>query len=239
MYIHTEKIHNTKSAEVVVPILIDLFHPKSVLDVGCGTGTWLKVFRDYGIEEIYGLDGDYVDLRSLFVAPQFFKALDLRNEFQLNKAFDITICLEVAEHLPESSAGNLVRSLVNHSDIIIFSAAIPGQGGQNHLNEQWPRYWQSLFKKYSYSFLDLIRPLIWDSSDVFWWYRQNLYVVVKDSIKCRFINEIPLLSVKHHLPLEKEIRRLACEHKKILAGGMGVRSSFKILYRAIKRRIIR
>ena len=89
--------------------------------------------------------------------------------------------MEVAEHLPESSSDFLVKSLITHSDLILFSAAIPGQGGQNHLNEQWPEYWERKFSKHGFIFLDIFRPLIWNDPTVDFWYKQNMFLVAKNT----------------------------------------------------------
>ena len=106
-----------------------------------------------------------------------FKAHDLRTPFTLNRKFDLAICLETAEHLPESSSDVLVSNLVSHADRILFSAAVPGQGGQNHINEQWPEYWEAKFAVHGFYFQDTIRPLIWTNPKVEWWYRQNIFLV--------------------------------------------------------------
>lgn len=237
MYIHTEAIHNTKSAEAVVPIILNLFNIKSVLDVGCGTGTWLKVFHDYGIKDICGIDGVYVDINSLVIESKYYKALDLCNEFNLNKYFDLVICLEVAEHLPEESAEKLVQSLVNHSDIIIFSAAIPGQGGQNHLNEQWPLYWSNLFKTVGFERYDLIRPYIWTERNVDIWYRQNIFVFSKYNL-CQELKSIApeihpeLWSAKIQL-----LETLQQEVYNFDKGGAGIKRSFCGLLSALLQKI--
>ncbi|MFC4873600.1 class I SAM-dependent methyltransferase [Negadavirga shengliensis] len=183
MYKYSELVHNTEAAEVVLPILFSIIDkPESVLDVGCGIGTWLHVFKNQGVQEVFGIDGDYVDgeMLSKYIDQNEFQALDLEKSFDLDKKFDLVISLEVAEHLNEYTAHIFVDSICRHSDIILFSAAIPGQGGQNHINEQWPEYWARIFQKHGYVFLDPIRPLIWEDSRVDFWYRQNIFLVVKE-----------------------------------------------------------
>lgn len=180
-YIHLENVHNLKSASIIVPEILKILSIQSVLDVGCGIGTWLHVFKKNGINDIKGIDGHYVDKKLLYkyLSPENFEAINLEKPFNLKKKYDLVISLEVAEHLEEFSADSFVESICLHSDTIIFSAAIPGQGGQNHLNEQWPNYWAKKFSKHSYVFLDLIRPLIWDNPWVDYWYKQNIFLVVK------------------------------------------------------------
>lgn len=180
-YIHDEINHNLLSPRVIVPLLIDYFEPKSVVDVGCGIGTFLRVFKEHGIDDLLGIDGTWVnrELLSKNIQQDIFHAANLEELYSINRKYDMAICLEVAEHIKESSAHVIVETLVGLSDIIIFSAAIPEQGGQNHINEQWPQYWQELFEKYNYVMLDVLRPVLWDKKDVFWWYKQNIFVIVK------------------------------------------------------------
>lgn len=182
-YIHEEVIHNTISADSILPIVHSHFRFNSVLDVGCGIGTWLSVSKSLWKAEILGLDGDYVDrnLVKKYLTEEEFISHDLTKPLNLEKKFDLSLCLEVAEHLPEDSSDVLLDILVNHSDVVLFSAAIPGQGGQNHVNEQWPDYWAKKFGERGYVFLDPIRPLIWDNPKVDYWYRQNIFLVVKNS----------------------------------------------------------
>jgi SAM-dependent methyltransferase len=178
-YIHDEIIHNSGAAEQVLPVLFSIFKPKSILDVGCGLGNWIEVAKKLGVEEVVGVDGSYVNRTLLKIDDKEFIEKDLAKPFDLNKNFDLAICLEVAEHLPETSADAMIQSIVAHTDVGIFSAAIPGQGGQNHINEQWPTYWQELFQKYDYDMIDYFRPKIWNNTKIEFWYRQNIFLVVK------------------------------------------------------------
>lgn len=175
-YIHRTDIHNTNAAREVVPVLLKLFNPRTVIDIGCGTGTWLKVFEELGIEKFIGIDGDYVNKELLLISNEKYIAKNLEYSFSIDENFDLLLCLEVAEHLSESRAESFIKNLTNISDTIIFSAALPGQGGQGHLNEQFPGYWIKIFNKLNYEAFDILRPLFWNNSNVDWWYRQNLLV---------------------------------------------------------------
>lgn len=178
-YSHDEVIHNFSAAAEVLPILFEKYQPASVLDVGCGLGNWAFTAKKLGVSMIMGIDGDYVNRSLLKIQEQEFKGIDLRKPFDLNRKFELVICLEVAEHLPKESAETFIESLVNHADVILFSAALPGQGGQFHINEQWPSYWQKIFQSHEYQMIDFFRNKIWNNSKIDPWYRQNLFLVVK------------------------------------------------------------
>lgn len=180
-YIHTTDVHNTTSAKVVLPYLFEKFKPKTVLDIGCGIGTWLKVAKDLGAK-VKGMDGNVTDTNLFCISESEFKLQDLTKEVIHNEKYDLVICLEVVEHLPENAADTIIKTLTDASDIILFSAAIPYQGGQNHINEQWPIYWQNKFEKNKFFAVDLLRPIFWDNSDVEWWYRQNMLVYANEKM---------------------------------------------------------
>ena len=178
-YSHDEVIHNFSAAEEVLPILFEKHQPASVLDVGCGLGNWAATAKKIGVSNVIGIDGEYVNRSLLKIQESEFVGIDLRKKFDLKKKFDLVICLEVAEHLPKESADTFIESLVNHSDVILFSAALPGQGGQFHINEQWPSYWQQIFERHKYQMIDFFRKKIWNNSKIDPWYRQNMFLVVK------------------------------------------------------------
>jgi len=188
---HYNDDHNTASALEIVPYIINVLpkKPQSIFDIGCGVGQWLKVFKDSGIETVLGVDGDHVPSEKFLIDPKSeFKVFDLRNikTLKLLRQFDLTLCLEVAEHLPEEIAEDFVDFLTVSSDTIIFAAAVIGQTGENHINEQNPDYWQKLFKLKGYIMLDAFRDYFWNNTKVNWWYRQNMYLVIKEVNKDLF-----------------------------------------------------
>jgi SAM-dependent methyltransferase len=240
LYTHTEAIHNTKAAEIVVPVVLKYISPQSVLDVGCGLGTWLKVFKEnHGISDVLGIDGSYLDKSKLAIAATDFKEVDLRESFDLGQKFDLVLSLEVAEHLPEASADEFIASLCRHSDTVLFSAAIPGQGGQNHINEQWPEYWQAKFNMHGFDRYDLIRPFIWNDNRVDVWYRQNIYVFSSKPIKWH--SEIKSIDADIHPELwalkTEAIRNLNSEIANFENGRSGVKRSAKALLNAILNKL--
>lgn len=168
------------SARQVVPVLISLLEPRSVVDLGCGIGAWLTVFKENGVSDIQGIDGDHVDRKALLIPQDRFTARDLGRQLTLDRRFDLAVSLEVAEHIDASAAGTFIDSLTRLSDTIVFSAAIPLQGGEHHVNEQWPEYWRALFEARGYRLVDCLRPRFWSNQKVERWYRQNLLLYVKD-----------------------------------------------------------
>jgi SAM-dependent methyltransferase len=164
------------SSERMVPLLLSLFKPKSILDVGCGDGTWLSKFASQSVQDYVGVDGDYVSSQILQIPTDHFIGHDLSKPLDLKRKFDLVMSLEVAEHLSEQAAHIFVRSLTCHGDLILFSAAIPGQFGDHHVNEQWPSYWVSLFEKCGFKVFDILRWRIWNDPKVTWYYRQNMLV---------------------------------------------------------------
>jgi SAM-dependent methyltransferase len=170
------------SADALVPFVIDLVHPRSVVDVGCGTGIWLKTFQRHGVQDILGIDGDWVPLSRLEIPRDAFCAHDLARPLRLGRAFDLAVCLEVAEHLPASAADGLVATLTGLAPVVLFSAAIPGQGGTCHVNEQWPSYWIDRFAERNYLLVDCLRPRFWDDERVEGFYAQNIRLLVRADV---------------------------------------------------------
>jgi len=168
-----------RSASKILPAVFEVYKPTSILDVGCGTGVWLHVAQKLGVEEILGVDGDYVDKELLAISPAQFLSYDLKESLLLNRKFDLVISSEVAEHLPFEVSEKFVESLINHSDYVLFSAAAPGQEGTYHINEQPQQFWVDIFAKKGYLPLDFIRSKFWNTYGVDWWYKQNMFLFVK------------------------------------------------------------
>jgi SAM-dependent methyltransferase len=167
------------SASVIVPMLIERFAPSSVIDVGCGIGTWASCFIESDIKHVVGLDGQYVDHDQLLIPKDAFRPTDLAEPLPDLGKFDLAISLEVAEHLPPSRSVSFVADLTGLAEVVVFSAAIPGQGGTDHVNERWQDEWAALFEEHGYVAVDCIRPRVWADPQVQWWYQQNLIVYVK------------------------------------------------------------
>lgn len=185
-YYEQQRDLSRQSAEAVVPLLIELIAPHSVIDLGCGVGTWLATFYRHGVSDLLGVDGEYVPAEMLEIPVEAFRAANLSQPFNSRRTFDLAISLEVAEHLPASSARDFVASLVAAAPVIVFSAAIPEQGGDKHVNEQWPEYWAKLFSAHDYIVIDAIRPMTWERADIAAHYRQNILVFCQNDSLSRY-----------------------------------------------------
>jgi SAM-dependent methyltransferase len=189
-FYHTYEDESRHSAEQAVPILQELIAPRTVVDVGCGIGTWLSVFRQLGVSQAVGIDGDYIEREHLMIPGDAFVAHDLTKPLRLPphlpQEFDLAVSLEVGEHLPERSASHFVGMLTSLAPVVAFSAAVPFQGGTHHINEQWPNYWAGLFGEHGYSTVDCLRPRLWNDPKIAYYYAQNMILYVRNDHLSRF-----------------------------------------------------
>lgn len=200
-FFESQRDSSSRSALAVVPILMELIRPQSVVDIGCGLGAGLQAFRENGVRETLGIDGDYIDPKRIVIPEDCFASMDLRNPVaSIGQSYDLAICLEVVEHLPESSASRLVGFITTLAPVAFFGAAVPGQGGTGHPNEQWPDYWGRHFADRGYRMLDVIRPQIWNMEQVEPWYCQNSFLYVRDDKMICFPSLAPRSSESIGLP---------------------------------------
>jgi hypothetical protein len=162
-----------RSAKIVMEALY--FKPVTAIDVGCGLGEWNNGNREY-----FGID-HRIRRKDLMILESQYMDCDLDKEFpSIQGPFGLCICLEVAEHLLPPRAELLVAFLCSLSDRVLFSAAIPHQGGVGHKNEQWQSYWAELFRKNGFGASEF-QPDIRANREVEPWYRNNLILYEKDA----------------------------------------------------------
>ncbi len=173
-----------RSAGRIVPLVMAALPIASVVDFGCGQGAWLHVWRGAGAD-ILGVDGPYVDRSRLLIPAEAFLPADLASPLDLHRRFDLVQSLEVAEHLPPACADAFIAMLTRHGDAVLFSAAVPGQGGEHHVNEQPLAFWRGLFAARGYRAVDLVRPAVRGDAGVQRWYCCNTVLYVNDAAAAR------------------------------------------------------
>jgi cyclopropane fatty-acyl-phospholipid synthase-like methyltransferase len=171
-----------RAAKEIIPMILELISPKSVIDIGCGAGSWLASFKEHGVEDILGVDGEWVKQEKLQIPKERFVSFNLTRPFRLNKKFDLVMSLEVAEHIPAKHADTLIDTLVNLGPLVLFSAAIPFQEGTRHVNEQWPSYWAKKFSQRGYVTVDCVRKKIWLNQNIDPFYAQNMFIFAKKTV---------------------------------------------------------
>jgi hypothetical protein len=173
-YYHTISQGSVRSAKIVMQELSHIgVNPLSIIDIGCGVGEWHNGHPDYT-----GVDYRVRD-EDLLIPSERFIECDLDHEsLQMDRRFDLALCLEVAEHLKPSRAEELVRMLCSLSDRVLFSAAIPHQGGVGHVNEAWQSWWAEIFQKHGFG-AAARQPDVRHCEQVELWYRQNIVLYEK------------------------------------------------------------
>ena len=167
------------SAREMLPLILELLKPASIVDIGCGAGYWLVSAAELGVRDILGVEGEWVLKTELVLPRDKLVVHDLARPLSLDRTFDLAFSLEVAEHLPAAQAQPFVETLCKISNKVVFSAAIPGQGGRHHVNEQWPAYWARLFSQFGFECYDVLRPKIWNNPRILWYYVQNSLVFAR------------------------------------------------------------
>lgn len=153
--------------------------PSSVIDVGCGGGNLLEALRQRGCE-VFGLEYAAVGVAACKRRKIPVRRFNLeRDSFTPPKRYDVVCSIEVAEHLPAAAAERYVALLASVGETLVFTAAPPGQGGTDHVNEQPPSYWiaklaaHGLFHDQT---LSRTWREEWERNGVQWWFWQNIMV---------------------------------------------------------------
>ena len=180
---HSCNISTLEGSKAVMLVIFGINRAKSLLDVGCGIGIWLKAAQEFDVTDIFGVDGVAIPTEQLQISSSLFRQQDLTRPWNLGRRFEAALCLEVAEHLDEKNAAVLIDTLTAHSDCVVFSAACPRQPGQHHVNCQWPAYWQKMFNERGYVCTDEVRWQIWDDERIEPWYRQNIFTARRNPVK--------------------------------------------------------
>src|SRR6185437_3265527 len=160
----------------------------------------------------------------------------------VGRRFDLACSLEVAEHLPRERASDFVGLLTRSAPIVLFSAAIPGQGGNHHINEQWQSYWSELFRSRSFQAFDCIRPIVYGNPAVDWWYRQNTIVYCDHRHAPKHIQPLATRFDLDRIDpalidvMRDQVARLN-PHDSLRDAAAGIKRSTAALLRGLKRRM--
>jgi SAM-dependent methyltransferase len=192
---------SSRSAQRLLPLVIGALAPRSVLDVGCGRGAWLAEFMRLGVGDAMGVDGDYVKPETLAIPATQYTARDITQPFDLGRQFDLAICLEVGEHIPNAASAALVANIVRHAPMVLFSAAVPGQGGQDHINEMPLDFWRELFMADGYDAFDPFRRVLRGQREVEPWYRNNVLLYVRSDAAARLPDAVRATAVAPGSPI--------------------------------------
>ncbi|WIH87730.1 methyltransferase domain-containing protein [Brachyspira pilosicoli] len=179
--------YNYRSAKLILPILFKYYKPESVIDIGCGIGSWLRAMLEFYISNIHGVDCNKVDEEYLLVPRKYIEIDNLESHINYsNKKYDLAISVEVAEHLDNSSSENFIKMLTSYSNVILFSAGIPYQSGVNHINCQSPDFWYKIFNSLGYVCFDFRHELMNMWENVTPPYAQNLLLYVHKDMAYKF-----------------------------------------------------
>jgi len=199
----TNDTYAKSTARYIIPDIISLVKPKSVVDLGCAIGIWLHYFKLNGVEKIMGYDGGNIDKKISYLEEGEFAKIDFDKGLKVNQRYDLAMSLEVAEHINPKNADMFIKILTDLSDVVLFSAAIPRQSGESHINEQWQSYWAKKFKKNGYVPVDCLRYKLWEKKGMV--YAQNMLLYIKEEkleqypeiMKEKEQNQNPILDCVH------------------------------------------
>ena len=181
-YFAAETDMTSPTAGDVVDCLMNQFKPTSVVDLGCGTAVYLREFERHGIE-VCGLEGSSHAIADAKIHAGCIRQIDLTQPLDdplANRQYDLVISFEVAEHLPAAKADTFVENVTRLGKTVVFSAAQPGQGGADHVNEQPPQYWIDLFERRGFRHRPDRTQQLRDElarRNTVWWLQRNTIVL--------------------------------------------------------------
>lgn len=166
------------AASALLPPIIQLVKPSSMVDVGCGIGTWLAAAESLGVDRLVGVEGPWVKSDDLQSTRIELVTHDLERPIPALGRFELAMSVEVAEHISHARADGLVAELCGLAPVVLFGAAVPGQGGVHHINEEWQSTWAGRFRTHGFHAFDLLRAPFWSNANIPVHYRQNTLLYV-------------------------------------------------------------
>jgi predicted RNA methylase len=178
----------------IAETIIKEYQPKRIIDFGCGTGDLARAFASRGVT-VVAIDGystpDFsaysnihftkVDLNNVAATQKFLK--------QFEAKFDLAISIEVAEHLNPDVSSSFIEWMTSMADVIVFSAAVPSQDGDGHINCRSRSDWYQFIKQHEYVIADTLRQHFTLNPRLGLWHKFNIVdYVQKDSVFAKKIN---------------------------------------------------
>jgi hypothetical protein len=209
-------------AKIILEIVVTCVRPNSIVDFGTAAGSWLAAAKELGVRRVMGVDGDWVPTDHRHISAAEFVSADFEREIPELGQFDLAVCTEVLEHISAPASTRAVEWLCKSAPVVLFSAAIPFQGGTHHINEAWQSHWAALFRQFGHQTFDLVRPKIWDDDRIPYWYRQNILLMANEDAAMRLglpqtSTVLDCIHPAHYLHRIARIRHLEARS---LSGGM-------------------
>jgi hypothetical protein len=179
---------SSSAAAAILPPVVSLVRPVSMIDVGCGVGTWLAAAERIGVRRLVGIEGPWVTSSDLESSSINLITHNLEQPISVGDRFDLAMSVEVAEHISQARADSLVGELCALAPVVLFGAAIPGQGGVHHVNEEWQSRWALRFAARDFRVFDIVRGRFWGDASIPVHYRQNTLLYVHQEHVARLEN---------------------------------------------------
>lgn len=203
-----------RSALRLLRFIYGLTHFQTMVDYGCGMGTWGIAAKELGTTNYLGIDQHTYDTTYMLIDRSEYLQKDLRVPIDLHFCYDLAVCVEVAEHISEGHADMLVENICCNSKVVLFSAALSYQGGTGHVNEQPCSYWAKKFQKNGYRPVDCIRPVFWENEQIEIWYRNNCILYMTSDAFEQIKKNLPKISfpidIVHPQMLERILQKRGC-----------------------------
>lgn len=197
-----------QSALQILRFVHSITHFQTMVDYGCGIGTWGNAARSLGTKEYLGIDQHAFDVGYMLISESEYLQGNLQHPIRLRSSYDLAVCVEVAEHISKDFADALVDNVCQNSEVVLFSAALTYQGGTGHINEQPCTYWIEKFRSKGYMPVDCIRPAFWDNEQIEIWYRNNCILYMTCVAFDRYHKNIPVVSLPADIIHPKMLERI-------------------------------